>query len=380
MPVKICVIDDRIDWEVLHKLVPYYQKRFSVKELEGNGGNKGTPSSSFPLRVTHGTLCTALLIESLHEKETLEQVVISGLMMNHGYSNHSLPTLIRALQYCITEKYDIISMSLGMYHLLYAKQMIPLLHQLQSRAVLVAAASNDLKLTYPAAFPCVLGVKRQIGNNGVSQKLVKLVHNPIDGIELVVPYTETAVLKSLKDKYNLNYETSNSILVPQICAEIAYILTQNQMLPPKESIPALFNVQTVKAEEFGEAASALPIAVSENDIPVLLFRYAIQDYDYVMLLGQRLQNQFEYKGYTCAILCDFFSQSDFETGWYHLSKRDVNNCIRYYQKVVSDSAVLIFANRELAEQISYDLVIDYGTLSDDMDIKSLFNRIIDDFS
>ncbi|NBI17699.1 hypothetical protein D1841_07760 [Neglecta sp. X4] len=332
VPIKICVIDDRIDWEVLHKLVPYYQKRFSVKELEGNGGNKGTPSSSFPLRVTHGTLCTALLIESLHKKGTLEQVVISGLMMNHGYSNHSLPTLIRALQYCITEKYDIISTSLRMYHLLYARQMLPLLHQLQSSAVLVAAASNDLKLTYPAAFPCVLGVKRQVCKSNVSQKLIRLVHNPIDGIEVAAAYTETSVLKTLRDEYNLNYETSNSILVPQISAEIAYILAQNQRLLPKENILALFDAQTVEAEKFGEAADNLRTASSDNIIPILLFRYADQDYDYIMLLGKRLQNQFECGGYTCTILYDLFSQSDFEAGWYQLSKSDVNNCIPFCQR------------------------------------------------
>lgn len=181
MPVKICVIDDWIDWKALHKLVPYYQEHFPVKKLEGSGGYKGTTSSP-SLPITHGTLCTALLIEGLHEKGVWEQVEISGLMMNHEYASHSFRTLIRALQFCITQKYNIISMSLGMYHLLYAKQMIPLLHQLQSRAVLVAAASNDLKLTYPAAFPCVLGVKRQVCKSNVSQKLIRLVHNPIDGI------------------------------------------------------------------------------------------------------------------------------------------------------------------------------------------------------
>ena len=117
---------------------------------------------------------------------------------------------------------------------------------------------------------------------------------------MAAAYTETSVLKTLRDEYNLNYETSNSILVPQISAEIAYILAQNQRLLPKENILALFDAQTVEAEKFGEAADNLRTASSDNIIPILLFRYADQDYDYIMLLGKRLQNQFECGGYKSA--------------------------------------------------------------------------------
>lgn len=295
--MKIAVIDDEIDIKILEELVPYYSKHIPVitcgSVRYGKSSNKLIPS------VNHGTLCTALLVEALYKRNLSDQVEIINLSIENEVGKNNLSILTNALRYCIAGSFDIVSMSLGVYHLLYAKQMLPLLHQLQNRTVIVAAAANDFKLAYPAAFPCVIGVKR---SSQTETKLIRVLHNPVDGIEVIAAYAETPVLSSITKKYDLNYEASNSILVPQICAEMAFRVAQSEIRLSKDQLLAILGGPLITEEDLKITAEHLLVEDCEESIPSLLFQYGTVNRDYIYTLGKKLQLEFEIQGYSCAVL------------------------------------------------------------------------------
>lgn len=384
MSLKICVIDNKLDRSVLNELLPSYCGDLNELKLEEKSGLEDNGTSRPTIPVTHGTLCTALLIESLEKEDILEQSDITVLSMGEASSIHSLQSLIRSLQYCERKRFDIVSVSMGMYHLLYARQMLPLLRQIGEKTIIVAAASNDFKLTYPAAFPSVLGVKRDPLCTTSINSTVKYVHDPADGIEVIAPYIETSVLRTLRHKYNLTYEGSNSILVPQVCARIAAAFVKKSEKLHKGQIAELFDEETNGNIELLQTLSTYPGVSQSNDSqPVILFPYSSQKKENILRLGKRLQHSFEEEGYACAILFDFLVNADFENGWYPLRKTEVRKCIQYYSEIVSSSTLLIFLQSELSGMIQSDFTVNLDLLSpniNDDELNALFKLLLNSLS
>lgn len=65
MSIKICVIDNKLDRSVLNELLPSYCGDLNELKLEEKSGLEANGTSHPTIPVTHGTLCTALLIESV---------------------------------------------------------------------------------------------------------------------------------------------------------------------------------------------------------------------------------------------------------------------------------------------------------------------------
>lgn len=374
MPLKIAIIDDAIESKILKFLVPYYEGDTNVIQCEGTKvvGELSTPRVQLP--VNHGTLCTALLIEGLHNRNILDKVQICNISIANENGNNTLQGLIEALEYCSHHKFHMISMSVGVLNLLYAKQLIPLLHHLNN-AVIVAATANDFLLTYPAAFQTVIGVKRAVNK---MRNLIEVSKEPPDGIELIMSYTKTPILSKIEKEYGLTYEDSNSILVPQICAEIADYALRSKMKLTKESVLQLFT----KSWGFGrnnEYQHSFAGKESSDSIPVVLFQYDITYQNNRYELLQRLQKHFEKEGYSCAILCDFIKVSDFENGWYKIGSKNIKDEIAYYLNLVSDSVLFLLINNNIAWDYCFDMLIEEDMLCNSInneDVAGLFDRIV----
>ncbi len=374
LPLKIGVIDDEIEPQVLKMLVPYYSGEVSIIQCNRMGPIQAMATTKVNLPVNHSTLCTALLIEGLHKENILDKVKITNISIESGFGEKRLQGLISALDYCNRHTFDILSVSVGVLNLLYAKQMLPLLQQIK-KTLIVSAASNDFSLTYPAAFSAVIGVKRAVHK---IKKRIEVVKDPVDGIELIRMYSETPILCRLNREYQLNYEDSNSILVPQVCAEVACHVLQNNMELTKNSVLCTFaklsglrGTDHKKDYYFNKE--------SDNSVPVVLFRYdrAKQKDSYDLL--KRLQGIFEDRGYSCAILCDFIKDSDFENGWYRVCSKNIEQEVEYYLNVTSDSILFLLLSNETTESFNYDMSISEEALSyslNEQEMDKLFIKIV----
>ena len=157
-------------------------------------------------RISHGTLCTALLIEALVKYEILEQVEITHFSVADSSGEKSFMAIMAALEYCAAHEIDLVSMSVGMVSQARTKDMLPVLERL-NHTVVVAAASNRFALTYPAAMPQVIGVKRAMQRQDDE---IDRISNPIDGIDIVADLPETDVMKLFYERCNIAYRKSNA--------------------------------------------------------------------------------------------------------------------------------------------------------------------------
>lgn len=376
LPLKIGVIDDQINLQVLKNLVPYYLEEKSIISCHSIDSESITIKTDLP--VNHSTLCTALLIEGLYMKKILNKVQIMNISITNRYGEKTLHALISALDYCNKHDFDILSISVGVLNLLYAKQMIPLLQQ-GKETIVVAAAANNFSLTYPAAFPTVIGVKRAVHN---TKKQLQVVKNPIDGIDLIMSYTDTPLLYRLRREYKLDYQDSNSILVPRVCAEITDIVIQSGTKLTKEDILCFFS-KLARSGSFCVNLDYSSKKIQYKNVPIVLFYYNDKNKNDRYHLLKKLQRKFEIKDYSCSILCDFILKSDFENGWYKIYTENIAQEINYYTNMTTDSIIFLLINSKTEESFCYDILINdrilpHSTSKEEID--KLFIRIIDTLS
>lgn len=357
--LKVGIIDEGIDTSILDDLVPYSYTPPSVFLCEScynfYKDRHGLPFS-------HGTLCTALFIEALYNLHIMEDVKLIDLPITTAEGEKPLKNLLNALEFCANHNFDIISMSVGIKHLAYAKQMLTVLQRLD-KSIIVAAAANDFGLTYPAAFSEVIGVKR----SGYARTVLEIVDFPSDGIEVVLPYRETDVLQKLREKYSLDYRSSNSILTPQISALIAKeLLLANSCkgdLKSKQNVQRLAKNKSVQRtipskNTVLEMLKHLPGTYTHqgtficsgqkseaSEIPVVLIEYGDMDYHHKKNFTAAMQKEFEILGYSCYVLHDLLDHCVFENGWYKVIISRLSNYVQYYQNLVSDGVILLLINR-----------------------------------
>ncbi len=377
-PLKIGVIDNDIEPQVLKTLVPYYLGKTTIVSCGKADSAKTfvTPGAELPFH--HSTLCTALLIESLYEKNVLDRVQIVNLSISDELGKNTFQGLENALDYCISNNFNIVSVSIGVLNLLYARRMLPLLKSIKS-TIIVSAASNDFTLTYPAAFSTVIGVKRATHEKGIGITVVK---NPTDGIELVISYTETSILSRLRKEYQLNCEYSNSILVPRVCAEIAGNIIKNKGKLTKHSVLRTFMKNSDSSVE-DQGWDIIFRKNPDDSIPVVLFQYDRVNQSNQCYLLKRLQETFEANGYSCSILCDCIVKSDFENGWYKTDPINIGRGIEYYLNVISDGVLFLLLYNEIAEGFYYDMSFEEEVLPhylNEQGVNILYSQIIESLS
>lgn len=375
LPIKIGIIDNEVDRRMLKTLVPYYSGNIAIIPCEKGEPEKTMLANKLQLPVNHSTLCTALLIEGLHKNNILDKVQITNISIANRFGENTFQGLMNALDYCNVYKFDILSLSVGVLSLPYAKRMVPLLQELR-KTVVVSAAANDFSLTYPAAFSAVIGVKRAVYK---TNQWIEVVDNPLDGVEIIMSYTKTSILHRLSKEYQLNYENSNSILVPQVCAEIANHIIKRKMEPSKKSVLKTF-ARLLGSNDINSIKNYLSNKELDDCVPIVLFQYESANQKDRYYLLKRLQETFERNGYSCAILCDFIDVSDFEHGWYRISSENIDQEKEYYLNVISDSIILLLLSDEIKVNFSYDISIGDKALSyptNEQEIEKFYNKLVD---
>lgn len=359
--IKICVIDDTNDLNVLEHLVGSN----TVKNyLPDNFNNKGKSD----LTISHGTLCVALLIETLKKcnLENLVEIIFYSIVDEKG--NKSYSNLLKALQYCVSQDFELVSLSMGVLGINGAKEIQAILGNLKSTLVICAASNNGL-LTYPAALTETVGVKRSLNKD---KKMIEWVENPADGIELVVDFPETRIIQLLHKKYGYIIKDSNSILVPQICGELAMHALEGKKLLAKKNVCTYLGA-SLRKRDIDDYK--LPLGIAIDTIPVIIFPYDCNNKEFACDFAASLQSKFESEGYTCSLLSDLFDEMNFVLGRYVVDMNNPHECISYYKTVIQEGVLLVFMKRINA--LSGDFYIENWNK---LTINSVYLTILSNFS
>lgn len=155
--VKVAVIDNGVNNKLLSHLLGYKLDIHCFQTYK----NKCVSQFLIPDRGRdHGTLCIALFIEFLEKRLDVSHIELTSISILNRYGKQEIGGLITALKWCSNKNYDIILLSLGVKSVVYVDSLAPIIKQVNMRkSIMIAATSNDGKLTYPACFNSVIGVK-----------------------------------------------------------------------------------------------------------------------------------------------------------------------------------------------------------------------------
>ena len=342
--ISICVADEVTNKQSLKKLIC---AGYNIDIINEGGENISS-------RMSHGTLCTSLLMSSVQAYNISNQVHIVHFSISTCEEPRSYAKLLKAFDFCASEKIDILSLSVGVSDRLCAPEMCGHMKKLADTLV-VATAANTFSLTYPAAFSEALGVKRSLLPE--MTKYVRSQQSP-DGIELVANLPTNVIVNEFQENYGIVCVDSNSVIAPQVCADIAFKSLEFDKRPTKE-LALNWLAREVMADERIYDFPRLSAKEDDDKSPVIFLpRGTTGD---TQLLNQvfELQNQFESRGYVCGIISDMFHSCDFKRGRYRLDSTNIVKCIDFYQNVTSKNPLLLLSNNTLINEEISDMCV-YG--------------------
>lgn len=336
--IKICIIDEPIDISILTTIFS------TLPDIEICNQQQDTHFSY----VTHGTYVTAVLIEALRNYGIFDNVSICLYSLANTDGIMTSDELMNALRFCKQVQPDIISMSIGSLNRNCAINISDMLYDIANSAIF-AAASNEYKLTYPAALPQVIGIKRNWALSGA--RYVQIL-DPPDGIELLVNLPKSNVMKLLEHKYNCSSQISNSSLVPRVCANYAKTVLSRDKgeCMSKETVFKLLGAQI-------ENPVYPAIQMEDEGPPVILLPYVVGHSDDMHQRVTALQREFELLGYSCSVISDVYQKNDFLSGHYVLDPLCPIECVMYYQSIISDSMIILLTNKTVEFYASVDYSI-----------------------
>lgn len=237
MKINVAIIDDLINVDYL-KLIK--ASKIEVKGVFSILNNQVEKCEPVKECLTHATLCTKVFSEKV--KHTCGVYFINIFDVNDNQAN--IDKLLVALEWCKVQRIQIVNLSLGTTKLRNIEKLYKKIVEVSKENVIVVAAnSNDGKMTFPAFFDKVISVSalksRNRGNRLVFHE------NDIYGINM----------ESYVEKENITYNNmiykiypSNSYAVPIITAKFCEYFSQG-----------LIDVKQIKEKIMAEA-----IITSEN--------------------------------------------------------------------------------------------------------------------
>lgn len=271
--IKLAVIDDGIDDNYIeNKLIFLIANETTVSSYHSEKG------------LTHGTI-VAHIIEKTCEINSIISIKILKDQGEQGCSNK----LITALEWCLTEGIQIINMSLGTTNLFEREKISQTVSKLyQKGVIMIAAVSNDNKITYPASLNTVIGVSYD-WNRELSKNQFAYVENPIDGTDIIVHpnYSFSDLIIANCNSYSAPLVTSKVYqLYTQKASDFKMILNQLKLeICQNNILTPIRNYENPTLENF--------------NIPIVIFKFDIQEKEASFL--QQIVDQFVLKEYNCII-------------------------------------------------------------------------------
>lgn len=204
---EIAVIDDGINVEFYNNIPTLNNSveidiNCNVKEYVNNA-----------IEYSHGTVCAAII-----SKYTKDARISSVKIINESNKTTG-KQFIRAIEWCLENHIGIVNLSLGSTNINEKKDICKIINKaVKNGMIIIAASSNDGKITYPAAFSNVIGVKTLEENN----KCEGYIYNcsPSGGIDILAP----SIHKLINYFEEEESQRCNSFAVPYITAQVHNII------------------------------------------------------------------------------------------------------------------------------------------------------------
>ena len=319
----------------------------------------------------HGTVCAALLTEFAEEAEILSVSV-------NEKGELPLDNLGVALSWCIDHHADVICMSIGTTSWIELRELFPIFELLDERQIIVVAAgSNDGRVTFPASLPSVLGVKYKKGSSGLSETEIAMLDDPMDGIDIETDLPASKVLKQLEKRYQFGHSIANSMAAPYIAARIIELMNQGYSCHNADELKKnlrkyICMVMKEEKEEFAyPSAEELSYTRKEECIrslenltqPVIVIVYREEKGNGATAqLASGLQQQFYKNGFEAAIFSTVMERSMKEPVFWIDDSRLEEDFLNYTRIVTPDLFLLHLPFSALISGNSrsfIDLIVEY---------------------
>ncbi len=203
--LRVAFIDDGICENLLcdfngNKIVEHW--RFSKASITAYQG----PTNI----LSHGTICASIFSEYAINCDIVDLSVFKECA---AHREDIIDSILAALLWCAEHQIDLISMSVGTLSIEYADRLQYVLKK--CKTLLVAACCNNNKVTFPACFPSVIGVRSIPSRNKYSSFFSTIA---LDGIDVYAALPENCrVVKSFYPDANFDI-IPNSWVTPYVAA------------------------------------------------------------------------------------------------------------------------------------------------------------------
>lgn len=332
--IKVVVIDNGVNNKLLNHLLGYKLDIHCFQTYK----NKCVSQFLTPDKGSdHGTLCIALFIEFLERRFDVEhQIELTSISILNKDGEQQIDELITALKWCSNKDYDIILLSLGVKSMVYVDSLASIIKQVNKRkSIIVAATSNDGKLTYPACFNDVIGVK--YSGDIEEKKFIISDECAIDGIEISASFGESNILKKYNRENEQEYAFSNSFIVPYIASFLCVYLQKKDERMKNEIFQYL-----KEQENFVYAKIKPQRRIKTNDIPFVILTYSDIKKNSTDIFLSQIMHRFYLNGYACVCVTDLYLKSDFDKNIFSLPLHNVDEYFEDYCWLLSDNSLILF--------------------------------------
>ena len=145
--------------------------------------------------MTHGTVCTSILAEKF------EDANITAVSLWDSHMEISLEEVCSAFQLFEKSNFKCICLSIGIHNWIHLHALYNITQRIVSDGIqIISSGSNDEKITFPAAYPWVLGVKYMPYISGI-----KRIYKSEDGCDIATGFFKSQVLEKLSIRNSFLY-------------------------------------------------------------------------------------------------------------------------------------------------------------------------------
>lgn len=193
------------------------------------------------LLVSHGTICAAII----HHYYVNAEISSVKILDSAGLGNKN--KLLKAIEWCIDSNVDIINLSAGTIDFRDMKELQAIVDKALERGIFIVAANhNDDKITYPAFFYNVLGVKCDSRDELKEGQFLYHLET-WDGIQITACGRHD-ILNSRKESWLTS--NWNSYAAPMITGLIAEIIERNPGISFEETKRKLWGMSQGYLEDY----------------------------------------------------------------------------------------------------------------------------------
>ena len=160
--------------------------------------------------MTHGTVCASILAEKF------EDANVTAVSLGDSHMEISLEEVCSAFQLFEKSNFKCICLSIGIHNWIHLHALYNITQRIVSDGIqIISSGSNDEKITFPAAYPWVLGVKYMPYISGI-----KRIYKSEDGCDIATGFFKSQVLEKLSIRNSFFMTRTSSMAVPYVASEL----------------------------------------------------------------------------------------------------------------------------------------------------------------